>query len=392
MIKAASLQTFEIDDVTLACRELREQMNEKLTLLDSSVGIIQCPPEFIEAGIVERLYQVLGIPLVGGTTVATATNDATGSLSLSMLLLTSNDVDFAVSHTSGLAGDYMGSIADSLGTVINSSSKRLKLALAFLPVFGNLSGDYYIDAFEAVCGKIPVFGTNTVDDNFPDFSQCYAICNDKSLKSEASYVLLFGEVKPRFFTAALPPRSNIEGSDAVITRAADNTIYEINQMSTIKYFESLGFAANGALKSGEDLLLPLLVTPDKVDNPRPFVRALISIDSDGSAICSGLMPVGSRITFGSNNGNDIVSSTAQVISQAAQEKNINAGLVFSCITRQLVVGIDSSKELKQIKDAFSPDLPFMASYSGGEFSPTSVNNDNIAQNRYQNYSLVVCLI
>ena len=393
MIRAASLQTMEIDDVTLACHELKEQMNQKLTLLKNSVGLIQCAPEFIEAGIVEPLYRELGVPLAGGTTVATATdNNATGSLSFSMLVLTSDEVEFTTAHTTGLAADYRASIARALGTARNRSAQQLALALAFLPVFTNLSGDYYLDAIEAVCGKIPVFGTNLVDDNFPDFSQCLAICNDQVLSGEMSCALLFGAVNPRFFIAAVPPKSNLEGSDALITRADDNVVYEINQMTALKHFESLGLAAKGELKSGDDLLLPLLITPDNAVNERPFVRGLLSICADGSALCSGLMPVGAQITFGSNNGNDVVSSTTAVITQAMQEKEINAALIFSCITRQLVIGIDSAKELKQIKQVFSPGVPFLAAYSGGEFAPTSVSGENLAQNRYHNYSLILCLL
>ena len=395
MIKAASLQTFEIDDIPLACRELKEQLNERLTLLNNSVGLVQCDPEFIETGFLEFLYNELGIPLVGGTTVAAATNNAIGNLTFSMLVLTSDDVEFVVSHTVGFADNVTEAIERSLKTTLGDSPKPLKLALVFPPVFENLSGDHYIEAFENVCGMIPVFGTNPVDDNFPNFDRSLAIFNDKALALEMSYVLLFGNVTPRFFVAAVPAQVNIVESGAVITRAVDNIVYELNHIPAVKYLEDLGLAANGALKS-EAGFFPLLVTANTTDNhtvsARPFVRALVGIEADGSAVCRGKMPEGARITFASYNSADVMSATTETITQATNEKDISAALIYSCMVRQHVIGIDSMKELKQIKSILSANIPFMASYAGGEISPTSVDDNNIAQNRFHNYSLIMCLL
>ena len=392
MLNATSIHTFEIDDISLACKELKAQLREKLPLLRNTVGIVQCDPEFIEAGILEPVYKELGIPLVGGTTAATATNIASGSLMFSILVLTSDDAEFAVSHTTGLSDDYAGAITNSLGASLAASKNQLRLALVFPPIIEKQSGDCYIDAFESVCGKVPIFGANPADHKYPDYGCCLAICNDKALPREMSYVLLSGEVNPRFLIAAVPPQANIEASEAVITRATDNTVFEINNMTAFEYMESLGLVAGGSFKSGDGLLLPLLVTVDNAENPRPFVRALIDIYEDGSAEFSGNTPTGAHIVFGSNNNDDVMSTTTQTAVNASGEKDVNAALIFSCIFRQIVVGVDSTKEFKQIQNIFPADIPFTASYVNGEFSPTSITGENTAQNRYHNYSLIICLL
>ena len=391
MIKAASLQTPEVDDIASACHELRSQLDAKLALLNHSVGIIQCSIEFIEAGIVPLLHKELGIPLVGGTTVATATNSGAERLLFSMLVLTSDDVEFTVSRTVGLAGDPVAAVADSLKAAIGDRSGQMRMALTFFPVFEDFSGDYYVDLMEAVCGNIPIFGTNLIDYKFPDFNYCLAICNDAVVSHEMTYVLLSGDVMPRFYIAAVPSRSNIETTAAVITKAKDNVVHEINGVPAIKYIESLWPHSGEPLANGADLLLPLLISiEDSCDN-RPFVRALIKIDENGCAICSGRMPENAGIAFGSNSSADIISSTRDTVSRALCEDGISGALIFSCITRQIVIGSDYMKELRQLQSMIPETIPFMASYSGGEFAPTCISGANFAQNRYHNYSLIICL-
>jgi hypothetical protein len=390
MIKSASLQTFEIDDMALACRELKAQLNQKLNLLQNSIGIIQCDSEFVSAGLPGLLHAELGMPLVGGTTISVATNGAVGNFSFSMLVLTSDDVEFAAAHTDNLDGGHIKAIENSLKEATLALSKPMKLVLAFPPAFGDFSGDCYIEEFERACGKIPVFGTNPVDLAFPDFSHTFSIHDGEAFNDEMAYAILCGNLRPRFFVAAVPPQADIIDSVAHITRSKDNVIHEINHMPAIKYLESMGLATDGKLKGGLDFL-PLLVTLGEAESPRPFVRALKSIEG-ACAVCSGKMAEGAKIAFGSYNEAEVMAATAETVALAADEKEINAALIYSCIVRQFVIGIDSMKEIKKIRDIFPQSVPFMASYSGGELAPTYVDEDAIAQNRYHNYSLVMCLL
>ena len=391
MIKAASLLTYEIDDISLACRELKSQLKDKLTLLKNTVGIVQCDPEYIEAGFLEILHNELNIPMAGGTTVTAATNESIGNSMFSILVLTSDSVEFSVSQTEGLSGDYTKAIESSLAPLVKDTVKPLKLAVIFPPMIENISGDNYLDVFESLCGKIPVFGTYPVDEDFPSYDRSYSVINNKASTRELSYVLFYGEVNPKFYTAAVPARTIITENETIITRAADNFVYELNHTPAAQYLENLGLAADGALKSGSNFL-PLLVSLGEAENERPFVRALLGLDPAGYAICSGRMLEGARISFGSCRSEDVISATTESVSQAATEGEIQAALIFSCMVRQIVIGIDSMKELKKIKGLIPADIPFMASYSGGEFSPTNVDSHNIAQNRFHNYSLIMCLL
>ena len=392
MIKSAALQTTFIDDISLACRDIKSQLDTKLGLLENTVGIVQCDPEFIERGIMPLLSEVLGFPLVGGTTISIATNDEIGNFIFSLLVITSDDVSFVTGYTRGLAEDFNGALENSLSGAISASGGSPSLAFVFPTVTDNdnLPGDNYVEAFEAVCGKIPVFGTLSVNDSLLVFDRSMSVHDGKSFKRDLSYLLFFGDVNPRFFTATVPRHYNIIAEDAVATKVKDNLICEINNVAAYEYFESLGLAADGQLSKGV-YFVPLLVKY-KFGSRRPFVRALVGFNEDGHAILRGKIPENTLLGFGSLLGNDILEATSKTTTQMAAEENVNAAIVFSCIIRRLNIGADDLKELAVVRDALKDKTPLLASYSGGEIAPIGFDEKGDVQNAFHNYSLIACLI
>lgn len=395
MLKAASVYTNEIDDVNLACRQLAQQLGEKLALMKNSIGIVQCSPDFIEAGIMEPLYKTLNIPLVGGTTVASAVNGSMDHLQFSILVLTSDDVDFVAAHTGDLLRSCKAKITESLDDTLSKvreqSQLPLRLALVFPPIIDAIAGDCYVQAIESVYGDTPIFGALSVDDSLSGFDRSASIYNSEAYRYEMTYVLFFGNVTPRFSLATMPRQSNLLQSDAFITRASGNIAYEINNMRAIDYFESVGIASSGKFKDGA-IFIPLLMTLKDDPEEIPFVRAMFKAGEDGSVHFRGKIIEGAKFSFGSNFGTDVLSSTSDTVTGITQEKDVNAALLFSCIIRQLVIGIDFMRELALIKDNLASDIPLMASYVGGEISPAKMNKDNKACNRYHNYTFITCLL
>lgn len=394
IIKSASVYTESIDDIMLAVSELESQLKEKLTLLKNSVGIIQCDPEFIEAGIMELLYDTLKIPLTGGTTVSSATNEGIGGFMFSMLVLTSNEVDFVVSHTTDISKNYEKAIRSSVLAATSCSSKPLALAVMFPSITDNdsISGDFYIDIMGEVCPDIPVFGTFSVDEDLGKFGRSMSVFNGSALQSELSYLLIFGDVKPRFFVGSAPKRSLLITTEMVVTRCENGIIQEINDKLAANFFESLELSKDGKLNKGIDFLPILVSVKDKDGKSRTFVRAIIELNSQGFAICRGNIPKGAVLSFASLLKNDILQATKNVVLDISKEDNINAALVFSCIIRQMNIGADLLRELSYIKDSLQDKVEFISSYSGGEISPVTYNNEEISQNSFHNYSIVACVL
>ena len=395
MIKSASLFTSEIDDIGLAIRELKEQLDKKLTLLKNSVGIIQCDCEFIEDGIAKPLYEALGIPIIGGTTTSSATNEGVEKFAVSILVLTSDDVNFVTSCTSDLREDCTGEIKRSLTETINnvsgSQEHPLKLVLVFPPIIEEIPGDEYIDAVESVCGSAPIFGTLYVDDSLADYDRSVSYFNGETSRTNMPYVLVYGDVTPQFSVSVMPKEAGLLDVNAIITKASENIVYEINHKPAVKYFEDVGIAKDGTLKLGATFV-PTLLTLQGQNEKDVFVRALIQIQPDGSVLFRGKMYEGAKIVIGSNAGTEVTEKSQEAAERIANFEDVSAALIFSCIARQLVIAPNMLAELECIKNNLPERIQFVASYSGGELSPTSVGDDSNARNRFHNYSLITCLL
>lgn len=391
MIQAISAHTFEIDEPLAALADIRRQLDGGLPLRKNTAGILQCDPEFIDSGVVACLCRELGFPIVGGTSAGQATNAAAGDLILTLLVLTSDDVAFVAARTEGLAQDLFGAVGRSCREAAGARQEQPKLILAFPPIVEALAGDWYVEAFERQCGKVPVFGSLAVDDAITVYDRCATVLNGEVLAKEMAYLLVYGAVSPRFFTATIPGEAALP-ERGVITRAKDNIVYEINGMRAIDFFERVGLAENGLLRRGVDFV-PFLMTVTDADGleERPFVRGLIRFNEDGSATCRGAVYEGATFNIGSNAGVDVLSSTLETVARLNAEQDVQAALLFSCIVRRMTLGADSLRELQQVRQAIRPDIPFMLAYSGGEIAPTAVAEKG-AVNRFHNYSFIACLL
>ncbi|MCL2363044.1 MAG: FIST C-terminal domain-containing protein [Defluviitaleaceae bacterium] len=388
MIKAASVQTNHIDDIQRACDDLKSQLQHKLPLLKNSVGIVQCDPEYIEAGMMERLYREFGFPLVGGTTVSVTTNNAPPEThAFSMMVITSDNVQFIASMTNGIKDNPVRAIETAMEQAITAATKPVKLALVFPTVTdnANMPGDLYFEAVEGVCPGLPVFGTLSVNDSVDEYERSMSVYNAQFSTLEMSFVMVCGDVNPRFFvTAAFDQSSAIE--PAKITKVENQLICEINGMLALDYFKSVGFAADGKLSKGV-YFLPLLITEQGEDGiDRTIVRAMVQFTPEGYIPCRGKVPEEAHISFGSLEAAEILESTETVLAQMNIENEINAALVFSCIIRQLSIGTNVMGELELIGKTIRDGVPFLASYSGGELSPLG------AKNYFHNYTLIACIL
>lgn len=399
MVKSVSLHTAAIDDIDLAVAELVGQLKNKLALCKNSIGIVQCDPEFIEAGIMPKLYNALSFPIVGGTTVSSATNDGIGEHLFSMMILTSNETEFLAGHTTGLVQNYEDAIVSSMQQALGDYKLPLRLAIIFPTVTNNenLPGDCYVEAVEKVCGKnVPVFGTLSVDDSLREFDRSMSVYNGESFAHEASYVLVLSEnIKPEFFVATVPKTADLADTSAIVTKSNGHIVQEIDNMPAVKFFESVNLAENGNFKPGV-YFVPFLVTKKDVEGiERTFVRALTYFSKDGYVHFRGKVPEGAMLSVASLKADDVLDETAKVVQSIAdKEKNegTQAVLIFSCIIRRLSIGSDALKEISQIKNTLQPDVAFVASYSGGEISPIGVNSEGEPLNAFHNYSLIACLL
>ena len=161
MLKALTAYTDEIDDVEAAVSKILEQVREE-DLLGNSVGLLTCNSDFIESGVVKALCSALPFEVVGSTTLGNSVPGTAGTMLLTLLVLTGDDVSFAV----GLTEAFSSEDANLLHTAYQVARAKMErphsLMLSFAPLLVNAGGDFYVNTFSAVSGGVLDFGMLSV--------------------------------------------------------------------------------------------------------------------------------------------------------------------------------------------------------------------------------------
>ena len=391
MLNAASVHVFEIDDVSLALEEVHRQLDEKLVLCKNTVGILHCGADFIESGVVSSLCESLSFPVVGTTSMAEATNQGLGSLMLSLLVLTGDDVVFVPVHTNGHADDFSGSIERSFAEASRPEEMPLKLVLNFPSLLDKYSGDDYIGAFEKTCGNVPIFGSFSIEEEITTYTRNATICNGECFAEEMVYLLVYGNCEPRFFVAPMVCDTEIL-DHCVITKADRHSLQEINETPAVDFFERFGMAKDGQLREGVNYL-PFLLSMPGEDGSRkvPFARGLIDAAEDGSILCRGTMYEQAILSIGSNTPANILAAAEELNIFLQNEQDVHAVLAYSCVMRRIGLLQKPELEMEAVQGVLQDDIPFLMAYSGGEFCPSETQG-HAPENRFHNFSFIACVL
>ena len=386
MLKCASVYTFELDDHDLALNEIKEQLDKKITLLDNTVGVVMCHPEFIVTGAVKSICEGLPFDIAGVTTSSQAVNDAVGELMLTIFVMTADDVQFRTGVTDDLTEGLEGPVKAAYEKAAAGTSGSPKLALVFPPFGGMHAGDAYVRSWEKLVPNTPVFGLYAIDDT-ATFSESQTLYNGVDYEVAMPFVLCYGNIEPRFIIATFT-EENAVSSKAEVTKADGNCVYEINHDTAIRYFEDKGLAENFTFTP---FMIDFLGREDY--DGVPVVRAFAMFTGEGAAVFYGNIDEGSTITLLKYDTDGILSATRQKVAEVNEMQDINGAFLCSCVARRAAL-IGANKpllELQSAKDTIDADIPFMMGYAGGEICPTSVRN-GVPTNRFHNYSLVILVV
>ena len=391
MLKCASVYTHEIDDSEIALDEIKSQLGNKITILEHTIGIIMCHPEFISSGVVKYICKNLSFEVTGITTCAQAADGVADELILTIFVMTSDDIWFKTGITEGLEESLDVPIKTAVQEVSQAISDVPKLALVFLPCLMRYSGDAYVSTLQKIIPNVPVFGSIAIDDTLTsELSE--TIYNGKNYKTEMSFVLCYGNINPRFIVGTFP-EGKVMPYRGEITKSSGSFVHEINNINAYKYFESIGFLDNGVIAESFRLVPFAIDQKKRADyDGIPVIRGIAFFEEDGSAVFRGDIDEGSTFSILSYETDDVLSATRQKIEQINNLSDINGVLLFPCIGRRIMTMRASPlAELEAVNNTIRQGIPFTIGYVDGEVSPTLVKN-GIPTNRFHNYSLVILIV
>lgn len=384
MIKMLTAYTTEIDEAAAAVAEILGQLNPEAELLKNSVGILTCHAEYLETGVAKAVCENLPFDVVGITTLGSGTEEGTDLESLTISVLTSDDVSFSAVLTDSLETDQEGPIQEAYAKAKEAAPDSPSLLLAYAPLLQHVGGERLVRLITAASDNVPVFGTLTCDHNF-DFHDARVIFNGEAYNDRMALIALSGPVSWRFLTISVP-EGKAEKQNAIITESEGNVVKKVNGVPVLDYLETLGLTRDAGLEGSKSI--PVIL--DYNDGTPAVARCFYMISPEGHAVCGGDMPTGATFALSTMEDSDVILSSEQILDKVLGAENTAGMLVVSCIVRSVTLGVDQLAESRRILERTDGKLPYQLCYSGGEICPV-YQEDGRTANRFHNFSCAICL-
>ena len=380
--------TVEVDDKDLAISEIRSQLGIDTNLLANSVGIISCHYEFVLSGVAKAVCDALPFDVLGIVSAYQFVDAQPEHISMTIMLITSDDVEFVSVRTPALIGPYGDIIEQSYTDAISTRSDKPALVMAFASFLTANSGDEYVDVISRVSGDVPFFGTLAIDDT-PELTYCYMLYNGEHYAAGMSMLLAYGNLSPKFYVANISSEK-VLGKTAVITKSVGHVIMEVNGNSVEAYLQELGLksAAKTAYAMSN---VPFLL--DYNDGTPKVSKIFVTMTPEGYALCAGSVPEGSGLQLAITDKDDVLFTTGEAMDQIMSDIDVSGAsgmLVCSCISRLLALGVSQSDEVELVNSKVLGKFPVMMTYSGGEICPTLIREGK-SINRFHNNAFAACV-
>jgi hypothetical protein len=386
MIRTFSAFTAEIDAVEKAVAQIRSQLPPEDQLLSNTIGLISCVPEFVETGVVKALQEILPFDLIGQTTIAAASPGSSSLEILNILVITSDELKFALGQTEPIVEEDIRLISESYHAVSGDRTEKPAFILVYAPLLHTVGGDFFVDAFDELADHAPVFGSLAVD-NTIDYHKSRVIYQGEATPDRVAFVAVYGDIKPQFYQATISGDSIFE-EKGVVTSSNGNQLRAVDGKSAVEFLKSKGLVtdANGVIEGVNSF--PYIV--DFNDGTSPVIRVIFATTPEGYAVCLGDIPEGSTLSVGFFNEDEILATTRARLTSFSAEEGQHAGIIFSCVGRYFTMVLDPAGEIDAVHEFIDPlGKPYILTYSGGEICPvTNIADRTNLTNRFHNATFV----
>ena len=384
-MKFLNAWTLEIDDPEIAVSEIIQQLDPENNLQKNAAGFLTCSYDYIESGIVKALCEALPFEVVGCTTLTNANNDEAGTMLLCLTVFTADDCRFATAVSGSMLGDLEGEIAVAAEKAKSDLGGAAGMAFAFMPFCG-VGGEIILNALDKSLGGAPIFGTVGCDQDTAEYSNTYTIYNGECFRDSTSFLLISGNVAPRFVVMATSEQ-NLRKQPAVITSSEGCLLKEINGISVRDYFGAIGLIAGKGVEGMSSV--PFVV--DYNDGTQPVARAIYGLNEDGSAVCGGFMPESSTLYVGRMDVEDIILTTKESVAGLLETEGLSGLVMFPCLGRNMVLASDPLVEIEAVRELVGDRVPWHLAYSAGESCPV-YGKDGGTANRFHNFTFIGCAV
>ncbi|MCL1805010.1 MAG: FIST C-terminal domain-containing protein [Clostridiales bacterium] len=398
-MKSATAISYELDDITIATKELTAQIREKLNIGKNTVAILHGQPDMEIGELSAAVSRELGCHVMGGTAAAGAvlTNDGYHELAVALHVLSDDDCLFAASISGSMEDDPTKAITETYQEAYRNlkgqdAGAEPKMVVCVASIVGSIASDNILAKVSELCGNLPVFGYIAGDDF--EFSKQQVYLDGESGGDRMALMLISGNVRPIFKTANLAGEQALE--KRLVTKAHDNIICEIEGAPAYEYIKVFPFI-NDETTVLFNYQFFVEVPHDEFNDGIPVSRALSSFDKEtGEVTCFANVPENSYIGLLYCTGNDVAATSETGIKEFLEQMGEAGGdyeystvFITTCSLRNMFLADMKATEGNLIRELFPAGLSLSGLYAFGEIAPTSIIDDK-AVNRFHNATFTIC--
>lgn len=379
------IKTFQSDDPIIedALEEILAECRKNYKDKPPQAGIITMTIDMDHKLVLEGIKKEYPeIELIGCSSYLQISNEMGACYnSILLCLLSSEDIEFRAGVGRNLSAGSEKSIEQAVQETRARCTKDAALCIT-CPESLSVPGEYIVDGLQKSLGsKVGVVGGTaacTTEDNLVTL-QFY---NTEILKDAAPFLLFCGPIQYAVGIASgCVPLETRE----VVTKSVGNIVYKIGKLSASDFYEK--YLGGGQL-SHEN---PLAIFNDEASEQFILRSPIMSNLEEGSIVFTGLIPEGSYVSMTSVTRDNLIKGVSSSIKDAeinSEGVEFSGIFVFSCASREFLLGSRTKEEINMVKEAFSKEKAIFGYYAFGEIGP--LRKDEIS--RFNNHTMVTVLL
>ena len=365
--------TREVDDIELAVSELKAGIDTSL-FMKNTCGIVFCGFEPDMEKLISELSKAFDFPFFGCTGIGVLSTNGYSQSSISLLVLTADDVEFSIGMTEEINGPkdlkYFSETYKECRRKLNSKDK---LIFTYVPWLSNITFDDIVSLLDEKSGQVPIYG-GIASDGWT-FDHTYVFTNEGVSMSKGVMMVLGGNVEPVFtIEHSTTLTTNLH---KVVTKAEGTVVYELDGHPVTEFIRDMGLITDKTSVILDFLGTPFLATQKTKDGDEiDTLRCLGVIDHENGA-CGyiGKIEEGSELNMVLISKEDIERSVKAAFDEILEKINNSGDYAYSsifcssCAARYCLLVADKNAEGRAYEGRLPENVNVQGVYIYGEFCP-----------------------
>ncbi|MCR5788894.1 MAG: FIST C-terminal domain-containing protein [Lachnospiraceae bacterium] len=370
-----SIQAFtnEVDDIGLAVAELKAGVDTS-QFLKNTCGIVFCGFEPDMDLLVKALREAFSFPFFGCTGIGVLSTGGYSQSSISLLILTADDVEFSIGLTEEIRTPAdIHYFADTYHACRQRLSAKDKLIFTYVPWLSDITFDEIVSLLDEESHQVPVYG-GIASDGWT-FDSTFVFTDQEASRSKGVMMVLSGNLQPIFtIEHSTTLTTNLH---KVVTKAEGTVVYELDGKPVTEFIREMGLITDKTMVILDFLGTPFLATQKTKDGDEiDTLRCLGVIDHEKQA-CGyiGKIEEGSELNMVLISKEDIENSVKaafdEILKQINSSEDYRYSSIFcsSCAARYCLLVADKNAEGRAYEGRLPEGVNVQGVYIYGEFCP-----------------------